>query len=233
MASTAAIHRPTTSSLLAERLREEIYAGELAPGTRLRQLEVARRFGVSSTPVREAFAALEREGLLRGVPHRGVEVFRPTVADLEEIHEIRTPLEVLAAERAVSRLTDDDLASMRKQIDVMARPPRDGRSGSLCHEFHATIYRAAGSPRLERLLNDLRDASSAYIALFQQVSDDPNETHGEHVRILEACEARDPHEASAAVVEHLQNIVERMRAALSATDDPRLSSSDNGIRSSS
>jgi DNA-binding GntR family transcriptional regulator len=233
MESTAAIHRPTTSSLLAERLREEIYAGELAPGARLRQLEVARRFGVSSTPVREAFAALEREGLLRGVPHRGVEVFRPTVADLEDIHEIRTPLEALAAERAVSRLTDDDLASMRRQLDVMAGAPGDGRSGGLCHEFHATIYRAAESPRLERLLNDLRDASSAYIALFASVSDDLNEMHGEHVRILEACEARDPHEAAAAVVEHLQKIVERIRAALSTPDDPPASSSDNGIRSSS
>ena len=69
---------------MAERLRAQIVAGELPSGSKLRQVEIARRFGVSTTPVREALAALQREGLVRLHPQRGAVVFVPTVADLRE-----------------------------------------------------------------------------------------------------------------------------------------------------
>src|SRR5215216_3533304 len=89
----------TISGAVAARLRQEIVAGELPAGTRLRQVEIARRLGVSTTPVREALAALQREGLVRLHPQRGAVVFVPTVEDLREHYEIRAALESLAAAR--------------------------------------------------------------------------------------------------------------------------------------
>ena len=68
--------RNTTAKMVAGMLRDQIQDGGLAPGTRLRQNEIAERFGVSTTPVREAFAQLQAEGLVRIDPHRGAVVFR-------------------------------------------------------------------------------------------------------------------------------------------------------------
>src|SRR5262247_1387502 len=93
----------TIAAQVAGRLKEEILAGERAAGSRLRQVEIARRFGVSTTPVREALAALQREGLVRLHPQRGAVVFVPTVDDLREHYEIRAALEALAAARAAER----------------------------------------------------------------------------------------------------------------------------------
>src|SRR4051812_42489881 len=94
----------TVAGLVAERLREEIVAGDLPAGSRLRQVEIARRFGVSTTPVREALAALQREGLVRLHPQRGAVVFVPTVEDLREHYEIRAALEAVGAPPAAGRL---------------------------------------------------------------------------------------------------------------------------------
>src|SRR5690348_4351298 len=96
------INSPLTKLTVAEQvataLREEITTGQLAAGTRLRQNEIAQRFGVSSTPVREAFGLLQSEGLVQIDPHRGVTVFLPSIQDLIEHYEIRIALEVLATE---------------------------------------------------------------------------------------------------------------------------------------
>ena len=95
----------TVAGLVAERLRAQIVAGELPAGTKLRQVEIARRLDVSTTPVREALAALQREGLVRLHPQRGAVVFLPTVEDLREHYEIRAALEAVAAARWGSRAT--------------------------------------------------------------------------------------------------------------------------------
>ena len=89
-----------------------IRTGELPAGTHLRQNEIASRFGVSSTPVREAFTSLAREGLVRQDAHRGVVVFVPSREDLEQNYEIRIALEPLATELAAKNVTNDDLARL-------------------------------------------------------------------------------------------------------------------------
>ena len=103
---------PTRAGAVAEKLRRLIQSGEIAPGSRLRQNELAERFGVSTTPVREAFAELAREGIVRLDAHRGATVFRPSLDELIEIYEIRGALEPLATELAAARATDDELAEL-------------------------------------------------------------------------------------------------------------------------
>ena len=117
---------PTRAGAVAERLRDLIRSGELPSGAHLRQDEIAARFGVSTTPVREAFVALEREGLVRRHPHRGVVVFVPSVEELDEVYEIRAMLEPLATEIATKKLTEDDLVALERIVADMrtARPKR-------------------------------------------------------------------------------------------------------------
>src|ERR1700742_4105097 len=97
----------TRAAAVAEELRRLILSGELPAGTRLRQVELAQRFNVSTTPVREAFTVLARQGLVRHDVQRGVVVFTPTVGDVLENYEIRIALESLATEIAAKAISDD------------------------------------------------------------------------------------------------------------------------------
>src|ERR1700722_15415327 len=109
----------TRAGVVTERLREMIKSHELPAGTRLRQAEFAERFGVSTTPIREAFVALAREGLVRQDAHRGVVVFRPTVNEPNELFETRGALEPLATELATRQLSDEDLAGLERIVAQM------------------------------------------------------------------------------------------------------------------
>src|ERR1700680_4369549 len=114
---------PTRTGTGAERvavaLRTEITSAALPPGARVRQRDVAERFGVSTTPVREALAPLEREGLIRVEPHRGATVFSPSEAELRDHYEIRIALEVLAVRRAATLFTSADAARFQTLLDEM------------------------------------------------------------------------------------------------------------------
>lgn len=197
--------RETTAKFVAQRLREEIHDGTLAPGTRLRQNEVAQRFQVSTTPVREAFAQLQAEGQIRVDPHRGAVVFHPTVSDLIQAYEIREVLESLAVKLATPRLTPEIGRSMSDLIDRMERTSDPRRWLRLNDEFHLKLYACADRPQLTALISSLRDASAPYIHMFVSSSKPADQSSLEHRQILAACLAGDVEAAQAAVSEHLRH----------------------------
>lgn len=205
------VQMPTTrNATVVNRLREEIYSGALAPGTRLRQAHIAERFGVSTTPIREAFAALEREGLLQGTAHRGVVVFRPTAQDMREIYEIRIPLEVRATELAVPNLDRKTLDKLGKLVDDMTKFNSKGdlaRSSTLNDEFHASLYASSNRPRLTELIAELRSSSKAYTQLFGTHTPRIEETQAEHRAIVAACEAGAVKKAGKAIEKHLLHTI--------------------------
>ena len=205
----------TVSGLVAERLRAQIVAGELPAGSKLRQVEIARRFGVSTTPVREALAALQREGLVRLHPQRGAVVFVPTVSDLHEHYEIRAALESLAASRTAERFQEPWVAPLEALLDEMSTGPPAARYIELNQDFHTQLYERCGRPRLVEMIAGLRDASSAYLHIYRAAADFPvQRLDAEHRRILAACMARDAEAAAAATREHLQNTVEHVASRL-------------------
>jgi DNA-binding GntR family transcriptional regulator len=205
----------TVSGLVAERLRAQIVAGELPSGSKLRQVEIARRFGVSTTPVREALAALQREGLVRLHPQRGAVVFVPTVADLREHYEIRAALESLAASRTAERFEESWVAPLEALLDEMSTGPPAARYIALNQHFHTQLYEHCGRSRLVEMIAALRDASSAYLHIYRAAADFPvARLDGEHRAILSACMARDAEAAAAATREHLQNTVEHVATRL-------------------
>jgi DNA-binding GntR family transcriptional regulator len=205
----------TISGAVAARLRQEIVAGELPAGQRLRQVEIARRLGVSTTPVREALAALQREGLVALHPQRGAVVFLPSVDDLREHYEIRIALEELAAGKAAERFEPDWAAPLEALLQEMRTGPPAEAYLDLNQRFHSELYARSGRERLVEMIAGLRDASSAYLNIFRATDDFPVEhLDVEHHEILQACVANEPARASKAVRDHLTRTVDRVAVRL-------------------
>jgi len=212
----------TRAQAVADALRTEIMSGVIEAGTPLRQVELAQRFGVSTTPVREAFAALLREGLVVGDSHRGVVVFRPSLDDLRENYEIRIALESLAAQKAAERISDQELADLDDLLAQM-RGVRDPiKYFALNRRFHAGIYQAAGRTRLAALIERLRDAGHAYGNLFAvRAGEDRSQTELEHGVILQALKAKAPSRAAKAMAEHLRRNADFVAAQLTEGQSER------------
>jgi DNA-binding GntR family transcriptional regulator len=211
----------TRAELVADRLRQAILAGEIPAGTPLRQVEMSKRFGVSTTPVREAFIALRREGLLLGDPHRGVVVFRPSRADVQENYEIRIELESLAASKAAVHITDDDLHRLDELLSRMRDVAAAGDMETyieLNHRLHLGIYAAAQRPRLCRLIETLREASAAYIRIFAAKQADPTQMNEEHQAVVDALRTRSAERSGAAMRAHLTNNLEFIVSQLRPDD---------------
>jgi len=204
----------TTGALGRGRLTDEAYSfvrdaimrGDLPTGSVLAEVEVARRLGISRTPVRHAFGLLLKEGLLEVGSRRQVIVRGFTPAHRKEILMLREALEGLAVVHACEVLSDDDVDHLRLSIIRQRRAARDGDNDAfldLDEDFHLAIVEAAQLPILHAVLRQLRgfvrvarlDASRPRRVLAQ-VSD-------EHERIVDALERRDAGVAHAALVEHL------------------------------
>jgi DNA-binding GntR family transcriptional regulator len=213
----------TVAGLVAERLRAQIVAGERPAGSKLRQVEIAKRFGVSTTPVREALAALQREGLVRLHPQRGAVVFLPSVEDLREHYEIRAALESLAAARTAELFEKKWARPLEGLLKEMREAPPAPRYIELNQRFHTELYSRSARPQLVTMIAGLRDASSAYLNIYRAAADFPvKRLDAEHHRILTACIARDPEEAAAATREHLENTVEHVASRLEPPDGSAL-----------
>ena len=98
-------------------LRQAILKGELAPGERLMEIQLAEKLGVSRTPIREAIRKLELEGLVLMIPRKGAEVARISENNLRDVLEVRRTLEELAVDLACQRMTEDELEELKKQTD--------------------------------------------------------------------------------------------------------------------
>ncbi len=206
----------TIAEQVAAALRHEITTGQLAAGSRLRQVEIAQRFGVSTTPVREAFGLLQRDGLVQIDPHRGVTVFLPTIQDLVEHYEIRMALEMLAVEKVAACFQAQDAPPLVAILDEMLATSDAARYVACNHQFHMNLYRLSGRSRLTTMIEELRMASLAYNHLYA-AADVPNGAErldGEHRAILAACQANDPVDAVNAVRYHIQQTIAHVKQLL-------------------
>src|SRR5258707_15660210 len=139
MASKHKTARKTKKDRMVELLREAVLAGELAPGERLLQEELADRFDVSPTPVREAIQQLVAEGVLSHSPYRRVQVAEVDLEDMQEIYLIRAVLEGLATRLAVPNLKISDLQRLHSVQDEIQRTISRGEIApirKLNYDFH-------------------------------------------------------------------------------------------------
>ena len=182
----------TTGQHALEALRRAIVSGQLAPGERVRQEDVAATLGISVAPVREALTVLEQEGQLTYRPRRGYFVTELRIEDLEEIYELRRVLEARAARHAMPTLDDD-------AIDRIAMAARDcvaaAEAGNVTAEleanrrFHFAILDSPEHGHTMRLIRLLWDSTEAYRAMYYNSPAERKRATDAHDRILAAIRA--------------------------------------------
>lgn len=205
---------PTASKAVARLLQGEIERGVLQPGTRLRQSDLARRFGVSTTPVREALASLQAEGLVKIDAHRGAVVFVPTLEDMRQCFAIRRILEPMAMRSAIAHLTVARLDELQELIDTMRTVSDTGAWLELNDRFHMALYQPSGNDRLRDIIDGLRLGSRYYIHLYVTGSEPTSTADDEHQAILDACRVGDDKLAAALVEAHVDRTFESVTGFL-------------------
>jgi DNA-binding GntR family transcriptional regulator len=144
--------RPNLQDEVARWVRRAIFSGELKPGERINQDELAEKLELSRLPIREAMIALEREGLIRTIPRRGSFVWDFRRQDILDQYEVYALVSGLATERAAQNLTPDGIATLRRSVDEMTTQKDPGLREAANDQFHTVINRASRSPRLMWLL---------------------------------------------------------------------------------
>ncbi|HET6830695.1 MAG TPA: GntR family transcriptional regulator [Solirubrobacterales bacterium] len=194
MSPQEAVGPQTTPQHALERLRRAVVAGELRPGDRIRQEEVAAELGVSVASVREALTVLEQEGQVRYAPRRGYFVAELDIADLEEIYELRRVLETRAARLALPMVDAVALVRMREAAAdcVLAADSADVAAElDANRRFHFALLDAPGRPHSMRLIRLLWDATEPYRALYYSAPEERQRSLAAHDRILAAVADRD------------------------------------------
>jgi DNA-binding GntR family transcriptional regulator len=207
-------HR-TAQAAIVDLLRGEILRGEMTPGTRLLQNEIAERFETSTTPVREALRQLVAEGLLDGDAHRGVTVHDTSLEELEQIYEIRLVLEPLAIAATVENMTAEEMKAAQELVGEMESEDEPVKWIRLNAEFHRALAEAARRPRLATIVHGLRNISALYIAAsLQEIPQRRAVANSEHRALIEAIAAGDVETAAAMERAHLEHTLELGTASL-------------------
>ena len=189
-------------------LREAILRGDLRPGERLMELQLAAKLGVSRTPIREAIRMLEQEGLAVTTPRKGAEVAGMTLKDMEDVLEIREALDDLAVRIACDKINDEQLKYLTAVKDEFEQSTKTGDVKQIAQadvNFHDVIYEATVNPKLVTLLSNLREQVYRYRVEYIK---DPNNYPiliAEHEAIVEGLRQRDKKAVTLAMQEHVRN----------------------------
>lgn len=189
-------------------LRQAILKGELEPGERLMEIQLADRLGVSRTPIREAIRKLELEGLVLMIPRKGAEVAKISEKNLRDVLEVRRSLEELAIELACKRMTEEDIESLEDAQDVFRQAVEAGDPMTIAETdeaYHDVIYNGTGNNKLMQILNNLREQMYRYRLEYIKDEDKRQILLAEHSQILTAIKKRRVEDAKKAIREHIDN----------------------------
>ncbi|MBQ4564218.1 MAG: GntR family transcriptional regulator [Lachnospiraceae bacterium] len=192
-------------------LRGAILRGDLKPGQRLMEIQLANQLGVSRTPVREAIRMLELEGLVKMVPRKGAEVAQISEKHLRDVLEVRSALEELAGTLACERMNAEQLYEL-KRVNRQFMQVIDSENitaiADADENFHLVIYNATGNERLSQMVNGLREQMYRYRLEHIKDRSKREELVKEHEAIIRALEERDPVQARDAIRSHIQEQVD-------------------------
>ncbi|HZQ60392.1 MAG TPA: phosphonate utilization associated transcriptional regulator [Casimicrobiaceae bacterium] len=218
VAAIELVRSHSLTTLVQRELERQILSGELTPGTKLSEADVADQLSVSRGPVREAFRALEESGLVRLEKNRGVFVRQIPLEEADEIYELRAVLDTFVGQRVAARADADAVRELRGLVARMERASaRNDVDGFLEANlaFHDRLVELAGNAKLlttyRRLVNELRLFRRASLAQGGAL---PTSTR-EHRQIVERIAARDIEGAGRALHDHVVASRERMRKASS------------------
>lgn len=189
-------------------LRQAILKGELEPGERLMEIQLAERLGVSRTPIREAIRKLELEGLVLMIPRKGAEVAKISEQDLRDVLEVRRSLEELAIDLACQRMTQEELEELKAKEEAFAQAIKEGDAMQIAEtdeQYHDVIYNSTKNQKLVQILNNLREQMYRYRLEYIKDENKRQILLVEHEHILKALSLRHVQEAKMAAREHIDN----------------------------
>jgi DNA-binding GntR family transcriptional regulator len=209
--------RPLTD-VLCDSLREQILGGAVPPGAELRQEVLARQFGVSRVPIREAMSRLQAEGLIVLRPRRGFAVISLDIAEIIEIFELRMAVEQHALETASRLRSENDVREVEALLVGMETlNPAEGSMPAwlkLNRDFHARLVASANRSRLSSITSNLRDAVEPYIRLECYVTGEVEDASHEHREIFDAFKSRDSTRAGEIIRDHCLGSMNRLVKSL-------------------
>lgn len=198
-------------------LRDAILKGELKPGERLMEMHLANKLGVSRTPIREAIRMLEQEGLAVTILRKGAQVAKMTEKDMENVLEIRDALDELAVSNACEKVTKEGLEQLivaMKDFELTTMTGDVRRIVAADEAFHNVIYHIADNPKLENIVNNLREQIYRY--RYEYIKDKQAYTQliQEHHMIVEGLQKKDQNSVREAMRIHLENQAEAVKAII-------------------
>ena len=212
---------PSLRERIATQLRGAIVSGDLPAKTRLMEPELARRLGVSRTPLREAIRQLEAEGFLSTIPRMGTFVAEVTARDLEDVYAIRAVLEGLAARQAAEQTDETSAAALRSLLAELALKTADYREyHEAAGRFHDAILAASGNQPLQAMYHTLTHQVARLRTLSLAVAQRPEITLREHRRIASAIlRGRGP-EAERLMRSHVEGALAIVRRRIRRQGEP-------------
>ena len=198
-----------------DQLRKDILAGRFPAGARLQQSELAKRYGVSITPIREALRDLTSEGLVDFGAFSGAVVHSPTVAELRQVYEVRAQLYPLAMSSAVIRISEQRLDEAEHLVKQMGRSTTTAESWAMQNrQLHRILDGATENRYLADILNRLADISTLYVSVSDRGRGRRSEADEEHHLLITAFQRGDVAAATRISLDHIAHTLERATAVL-------------------
>ncbi len=209
LVSDAPLGRPSlgVADVVADELRREIATGAILPGTPLRQEEIARRFGVSQMPVREGLRKLVTERLALLQPNRGVLVAALTIAEVEELIELRVLLEARLLERSIVHLKSPDYTKLDRLLVQIGRTDLQRQPAEvlmLSEAFHWELYRRAGLPHFLATITSARLNLNRYAFLAWSALGTRWDRRYSHAELLDVSRSGEIARARRLLTEHIR-----------------------------
>ncbi|RCW46027.1 DNA-binding GntR family transcriptional regulator [Halopolyspora algeriensis] len=212
------VQRKSTAAIVADQLRSAIMYGSLPPGSQMGEADLAARLGVSRGPLREAMQRLVQEGLLHSEPHRGLFVATMDADDIRDLYTARLAVERAACEQIIRYRRVEAVAELTAAHSRMVAAASRGDRGELTdadQEFHETLVRGSGSPRLQRMARTLLvEKRMCLTALQDKYPADAQALVDEHRGLVAALEAGDELLLLTRLEAHMNDALERLNGSL-------------------
>ena len=189
-------------------LRKAILRGELKPGERLMEIQLANKLGVSRTPIREAIRKLELEGLVLMIPRKGAEVAQITEKNRQDVLEVRKALEELSVQLACERITPEQVEEMKMAAEDFRKVLKSGDVTKIAEadvKFHDIIFAATNNQRLITLLNNLREQMYRFRVEYLKQKECYPQLLEEHDKLIALISGGEVEEACELMGRHIDN----------------------------
>lgn len=203
-------HRPLRE-IVYEELKRQIMIGEIPPGTRMMEVELAEDMGVSRTPIREAIRKLEKEGLVSIEPRRGAYASDISIKDMVDVLEVREFLEGMAAGLAAKKINDEEIETLKKATATYKKAVENGNTEEIIKEdelFHKLIVDCSGNKTLIQMINQVQELALRFRYIYYEDFSRYRNMPYEHQEILDAILSGDSEKARGIADAHVLRLKE-------------------------